>query len=761
MAEHQGQPEQIAFIGSSVPRRCGIAEFAGDLCNGILAAGNGSAENGTVISQVAVTDAEGGYAYPPRVRFDMPERDIASYRRAAEYLNINQFSMACLQHEYGLYGGLAGSHILALLRDLRMPVVTTMHTILRQPTPQQVKVTQELARLSDRLVVMSHHGVEFLQEIYKVPSEKIDLIPHGVPDVPFVDPSFYKDRFGVEGKVVILTFGLLGPDKGIEYVIEALPAILARHPNVAYLIVGATHPALIRQHGEAYRVSLERLAQDRSVAGNVMFHNRYVSKEELIEFLCAADLYVTPYLNPEQITSGTLSYAAGIGKAIISTPYWHAQELLAEGRGMLVPFKDSGAVARSALELLDNETERHAMRKRAYLLGREMIWAQVAKQYLQSFERARQEHVSRGKTVFAFRPLGQRPRELPTLNLDHLRRMTDHTGLLEHAVFTVPNYTEGYSADDNARALILTTLLEEITQFGVRQIGDLATRYVAFLWSAFDPANKCFRNHMAYDGRWVADEPFSADCHARVLWALGTVLGHSQDRGLRGIAGQLFDQALAPAMEFAPPRSWAFTLLGIHEYLRRFFGARTAQGARETLAGRLLECFQRTSGPDWMWFENDLSYDNAKLPHALILSGRWMGRADMLEAGLASLRWLCGVQKAPEGHFVPIGSDGFWKRGGPRARYSQQPLEAHATVSACLEAYRTTQDEQWLKEAQCAFDWFLGRNDVLLPLYDPVTGGCQDGLWSDHVNDNQGAESTLAFLLSLVEMRLAESFINE
>jgi len=746
---------RVAFVGSSVPRQCGIATFAADLCDAIC-----SAHSDWDICQVAVTDPDSSYEYPPRTHFEIAERDVASYRRAADFLNINNFSVVCLQHEYGLFGGPAGSHILSLLRELRMPVVTTLHSILREPTPPQARVTKELCRLSDRLVAMSHKGVDFLKEIYKVPAEKIDFIPHGVPDVPFVDPNFYKDQFGVEGRSVLLTFGLLSPDKGIEYVIEALLSILAAHPNVMYMIVGATHPALKRREGEAYRLSLERLAQQRRVAANVLFHNRFVSKEELVEFLCAADVYLTPYLQREQITSGTLSYAVGTGKAIISTPYWHAEELLADGRGWLVPFKDAKAIAETACYVLDHEAERHAARKRAYMAGREITWPQVATRYVETLERARSERAHRARAVFTAKTLDKRPRELPPLNLRHLRQMTDDTGMLQHAVFIVPDYNHGYTTDDNARALVLTILLEEIAGDGHPPLTDLQVRYMAFIWNAFDPARGHFRNFLSYDHRWL-DEQMPEDGHARALWALSTVLGRSQDEGLRGTAGRIFDQALTKALEFTSPRAWAFTLIGIHEYLRRFFGARAAQNARETLAQRLLDLFKASRSDDWVWFEGTLAYTNAKLPHAMILSGRWMNRPDMLEAGLTSLDWLCRVQKSAEGHFVPIGTNGFMKRGGERARFDQQPIEAYSIISACLEAYRATGDSRWQGEAQCAFDWFLGANDLHLPLYDPTTGGCRDGLHPDRVNQNQGAESTLAFLLSLVEMKLAQSEISE
>ena len=441
--------DRLAFIGNYLPRQCGIATFTTDLCEAMA-----TEYSSTTCIALPVNDTEAGYAYPPRVRFELTEKDIDSYRRAADFLNINSVDLVSLQFEYGIFGGRAGSHILALLRELRMPIVTTLHTILREPDPDQRRVLEEVAALSDRLVVMSERGRDFLQEIYHIAPEKIDVIPHGIPDVPFVDPSFHMDLFGVEGKFVLLSFGLLSANKGIENVIAALPAIVERYPNVVYLILGATHPHVIQDEGETYRLSLQRLAQDKGVDSRVIFYNRFVSLPELIEFIGAADIYITPYLNAQQIVSGTLAYTLGAGTAVISTPYWYAEEMLADGRGVLVPFKDPVALADQVIDLLDNEAKRHAMRKRAYLFGRAMIWSQMARLYMESFDQARAERRNFTPAGFAVKPLDERLGELPPLKLDHLRHMTDYTGMLQHALFTVPNYREGYSIDDNARALM-------------------------------------------------------------------------------------------------------------------------------------------------------------------------------------------------------------------------------------------------------------------------------------------------------------------
>jgi glycosyltransferase involved in cell wall biosynthesis len=702
-----------------------------------------------------INDSEAGYDYPERVRFELTEKDIDSYRRAADFLNINNVDLACLQFEYGIFGGRAGSHILALLHELRMPIVTTLHTVLREPDHNQRRVLEEVAALSDRLVVMSDRGAEILQEIYRVVPEKIDMIPHGIPDVSFVDPSFNKDIFGVEGKIVLLSFGLLSPNKGIETVIGALPDIVVRYPNIVYMIVGATHPHVLQSKGESYRLSLQWLAQEKRVEGNVIFYNRFVSLEELIEFISAADIYITPYLNAAQIVSGTLAYTLGAGKAVISTPYWYAEEMLAEGRGVLVPFNDPAAMATQVIGLLSNEPERQAMRKRAYLFGRAMVWPQVARHYMESFERARTERRHFNPSGFTVKALDERPGELPSLKLDHLHRMTDETGMLQHALFTVPNYREGYTTDDNARALMVSALLEEL---GNVEALELACRYLAFVWYAFNPESGRFRNFMDYDRQWQ-EKKGSDDSHGRALWALGTVLGRSNTPALQSMAGKLFEQTLPAISDTTSPRAWAFALIGIHEYVHRFAGDRRASHVRGELSGRLLALYQNHRVNEWLWYEDSLTYCNAALPHAMLLCGESMSNKEMTDAGLESLSWLTDLQRTDVegGHFVPIGSNGFYERGGKRARFDQQPVEAQAMVSACLVAHRITGDKRWRKEARRAFEWFLGRNDLNLPIYDPTTGGCRDGLHSDRPNENQGAESTLAFLQALLELRLDEN----
>jgi len=604
---------------------------------------------------------------------------------------------------------------------------------------------------------MSQLSSQFLQEIFKVPGNKIDMVPHGVPDLPFLDPNFYKDRFGVEGKAVLLTFGLLSPNKGIENVIQAMPQILSKHKNVVYIVAGATHPHILRREGDIYQASLQALAKEIGVEAQVIFHNRFVSPEEMVEFIGAADIYITPYRHEAQVVSGTLAYALGAGKAIISTPYWHAIELLDGRRGALVPFQNPDAIAHKAIELLDTPAIRHAMRKRAYLFAREMVWKRVAQGYMESFSRVRSDRMETPRVQFSARMTHKSLDQLPELKLNHLNQMTDDTGMLQHAIFTIPNRREGYTTDDNARALILAVLLEHMDKDRAGEGGlpsaKSAGLYLSFLEHAFNPETGRFKSLLSYDRGWNETEG-SEDCHGRALWALGTVLGGSQDHGLRGAAGRLFEFSLPAVLAFSSPRAWAYTLLGVQQYLTSYPGDRDAQKVRSALSRRLLEMYESIRRPDWKWFENVLAYGNARLPQCLLLAGAACSDDRMVSAGLESLDWLSTVQHCEiNRHFVPIGSQGFFRQNGEKARFDQQPLEAAGAVSACLQAYRVTGDSCWRNEAWSAFNWFIGDNDLQLPLYDSATGGCRDGLHPDRANENRGAESTLSFLMALLEMQ--------
>ena len=750
--------DSVAVIGDYLPRQCGIATFTTDLVEGL------SAEAPDIYNwAVALNDKPEGYAYPEKVRFEINQNKLSDYSIASQFINISQTDIVCVQHEYGLFGGPAGSHLLKLLGDLRMPVVTTLHTVLKDPAPEYRAVMCKLSDLSDKLVVMSHKASDFLKDIYAVPEEKITFIHHGIPDTPFIDPSYYKDKFGVEGKKVLLTFGLLSPNKGIENVLQALPAVIKKHPDVAYIILGATHPHILKLHGDAYRIMLQQLVRKLDIGAHVIFQNRFVELKELCEFLGIADIYVTPYLEEAQITSGALAYAMGTGKAVISTPYWYATEMLAEGRGRIVPFRNPDALAEQIIDLLNNDVERHAMRKKAYTFSREAVWEAVSRKYLQVFSEVRQNrtrnprprhsYVENIKAITDF--------ELPEIKLDHLKAFTDDTGMLQHANYTIPDRTHGYCTDDNARALLVATMGQKYLPTNGWGLDSLSGHYLGFLLYAFNEKEGRFRNFMTYSRQWM-EEIGSEDAHGRALWSLGKAVAFLQNPGHLAMSTTLFKKALLAAENFRSPRAIAFSVVGTHAYLDKFSGDSDVRRIRDVLANRLFDQFKNNATDRWPWLENALNYANGKLPHALLLSGHRMQQSGMVDMGLLSLKWLITIQ-TEDGHFVPIGSNGWYEKNGPRARFDQQPVEAHAMVEACVEAFNVTRDKLWFDNAVMCFNWFLGHNDLNLPLYDPKTGGCRDGLMADGINQNEGAESSLAWLLSLMTLQklYADEILNQ
>jgi glycosyltransferase involved in cell wall biosynthesis len=737
--------ERVLVIGNYLPRRCGIATFTADLCDNLA-----EAAPDTSCHAVAMNDTPRGYAYPARVCFEIDVNRREQYDIAADFINLRYPDVVCVQHEYGIFGGNAGRYLIPMLRPLRSPIITTLHTVLKDPDDSQRQIIEELAKLSDRLVVMSHRAEAFLQEVYGIPQHQIAFIHHGIPDLPFVDPNYFKDLFQAEGRRVLLTFGLLGPSKGIEHAIEALPSVVKEFPDALYIILGATHPHVQQDQGERYRNQLVHRVRELGLTDNVMFVNRFVSTSELTDHLGAADVYLTPYLDQAQITSGTLAYAMGAGKAVISTPYWYAEEMLAEGRGRLAPFRNSEALGAELIGLFQDESARHAMRKRAYNFGRSMVWPEVARQYLKLFEEVRRERSDTPKSISALSARKYRFEGLPELNPKHLITLTDSTGVIQHAKFSVPDPRHGYSTDDQARALIVAVkganLLPELADW------DLwASRYLSYLTYAFDEDSQRFGNFLSYQHTWT--KPMATeDVHARAVWALAHVVAFSPNRGHCAMAGHLLEQAMPPTLSFSSPRAWAFVILGIQTYLRRYSGATLFRREREVLAKRLNGQREANASDDWPWPEDCLTYDNARIPQALIEAGQWLQDSQMVDRGMKSLGWLEDVQTAELGHFAPVGSNGWYPRHGSKARFDQQPIEAYGMIDASLAAYRVTGDQRWLRAARRAFEWFLGRNDLSLPLYDYVSGACHDGLHADRVNQNQGAESTICWLLSLLLM---------
>jgi len=742
---HAPPLNSVAFVGSYVPRRCGIATFTHDLRSALAA----HLRNAECIA-VPLTDGTARYDYPSEAAFEIRADEPASYERAAVFLNLRNIDVVSLQHEYGIFGGEAGSHVLALLENVRAPVHTTLHTVLARPSPAQRRVMDAILHLSARVAVMTDRGRSLLQDIYGLPSTRIDVIPHGIPATVPAEAVAPKHGLGLDGRSVLLTFGLLSPAKGIEHVIEALPRIAADHPSVLYAVLGATHPHLAAREGDRYRDALRERAAALGVEQHVMFHDRYFDLPDLLAFLNAADIYITPYLNEDQITSGTLAYAFGCGKPVISTPYWHAQELLADDHGVLVPFGSPGAIATAVCDLLHDDARRQALGARAWQLGRGMVWSRVAERYDAALRHTRKSTAVKPRRSAARSP-DRRPRhELPPVRLDHLLRLTDSTGLLQHATYDIPNAADGYCTDDNARALALMVKLDD-RGLGSRAAARAATIYATFLGHAFVPATGRFRNFLSFDRRWLDDDG-TDDCLGRAVTALGACIGRSRRSGLQAWAMRIFPPALEALERSTSPRAWALGIIGIQDCLRRLDGSRLAGGVRTRLTQRLVNQQRAAARPDWPWPEEIVAYDNARLCQALISSGRWTGDRPALETGLAMLEWLVGVQRSPTGRFAPVGNRGFLRQGAPSAPFDQQPLEAHATIAACLEALHATADAAWADRAWDAFDWFLGHNAIGLALCDPATGGCRDGLLEDRTNDNQGAESTLAWLGALVEM---------
>jgi glycosyltransferase involved in cell wall biosynthesis len=734
--------QTLALVGSYVPRQCGIATFTKDLRDALIQTGD------VEVPVLALDDNESGYPYPNEVRFEIRASILNDYQLATDFLNINQIDAVVVQHEYGLYGARAGENVLKLIRNTRMPVITTLHTLLSQPNKEQAAVMKELVEESDRLIVMSERGLDILTGTYKAPRAKISVIPHGVPDLAFSDPSFFKDRFGLEGRKVLLTFGLLSPGKGLETVIRALPRIVRERQDVVYVILGAIHPHVLKREGNSYLVRLEHLADRLGVREHVLFHNRYVSKEELCGYLSAADVYVIPYPNKEQITSGTLAYAMAAGKAVVSTPFWHAEEMLADQRGQLFPFNDAEALATAVLALLQDTLALDAMRKKAYLHCRPAVWPEVGKAYRQVALEVLGEREHRPRISQVYHSDPEHVVVVPDVKLDHLRALTDDTGILQHAIYTVPNRNHGYCTDDNARALVAAMLYWELTED--ESILPLASKYLSFLHYAYDAERRHFRNLFSYDRHWEAGLEFSDDVLGRSLWGLGATVAIAPNEGTLALASRMFCSALATIEGVSSPRAWAFTLVGIHYYLRRFSGDSYVRRSREALASRLYAEFEKHGTEEWAWCEDTVTYANGKLPHALLLSGQWLPAPAMIEQGLKALRWLLARQTDGRDRLNLIGNQGWMTRDGTRAQFDQQPIDAMALVEACAEAYRCTKDGFWLRKVNWCLEWFLGNNVTESVIYDASTGGCRDGLHANGPNLNEGAESTLAWLISLL-----------
>jgi glycosyltransferase involved in cell wall biosynthesis len=735
--------QRIAFIGTYPPRLCGIATFTQDLADAV-SSHLASPENAVV---TAVTNGSEVGDFASRVKFVVQQHNLNDYKRAADFLNFSRVDIVSLQHEYGIFGGDWGEYLLTLLRELRVPVVSTFHTVLQDRRPVQSRVFDALVDRSDKIVVMTHKAVEMMKG-HGVSEDKLVYIPHGIPDLPIVDPSYYKDQFELQGRTVLFTFGLIGPGKGIETAIKSVAKVAKKYPEVCYMILGATHPEVKKVSGEEYRLGLERLVSELDIEDNVVFYNRFVSFEELCEALCAADIYLTPYPNREQITSGTLAYALGAGKAIVSTPFWHAEELLGEGRGLLTEFNDPDKMADKIIELLDNPVEMHAMRKRAYQYSRSMVWREVGREYVREFAGLLSNRAEiRPQPAKATAIIGKRSLAEP--NLDHLRRMTDKFGLFQHATFLVPDYSHGYCVDDNARALVIATKYFRLTSR--HEILELLGTYLAFVRFCQNPDGS-FRNFVAIDRRFL-DEIGSSDCQGRALWGLGHAIAYAPT-DYQAVAKDCFDMAMSVVQDLNL-RGAAYAMLGMFRYLDRYPGAIEVRNALQMLADRVARHYEVAKAEGWDWYEPILAYDNGVIPRSLWRASQVFEDEKYLEIAKKTTDFLFDMCTR-DGHISLVGSNGWYRKGDKeKAHFDQQPIDACALVSLAAAAYQTTKESRYLKLMRLSYDWFLGANDLNAQLIDFRSGGCSDGLTPNGPSGNQGAESTLSCLhASMVMLEL-------
>ncbi|RPI16716.1 MAG: glycosyltransferase [Ignavibacteriae bacterium] len=739
----------VSFISSYLPRQCGIATFTNDLATAVTKQYGEELSTGQKIQVTALNNTLEGYKYNSEVKFEIKDQNLDDFKEAAYYLNLSQCEVINLQHEFGLYGGEDGSNILSLVQNLKKPLVTTLHTVLANPTKEQLKIIKEIGIYSSFIIVQSNRAVDMLKSIYGIAPEKTVFIPHGAPDVPFLDPAYYKDKFKLSDKKVILTFGLLGPGKGLDDVINAMASVVSYYPNTTYIILGATHPNVKKVHGEEYRNSLENLVMKHSLQDNVMFINRFVDYERLLEFLLMSDIYISPYRHKEQIVSGTLTYALACGKAVVSTPYWYAEELLKDDCGVIVPFKDPEALSDTFKQLLGDEVLRNRYRKNAYDKGRNMIWSKVANKYTRTFKKAVESYKTTPKVSLLTEKFTSFP-SLPDVNLNHLINLTDNTGILQHSIYSIPNRNEGYCTDDNIRALLVAVLNKQV--FNNDSVMILINIYLSFILHAFNAKKGLFRNFMNYDRSWEEDIG-SEECNGRVIYTLGYLINKPPNDSILAIVKNLFEKVIVNVSDFTSPRSFAFIVMGSLYYLQRFSGAREVNKVCREFAERLSQQYIKYSSEGWNWFEPKVTYNNGRLCQALLMAGRYLNNELYKEQGLESLEWLYNVQLDSEKNFISlIGNKGWLAKGKQKAKYDQQPIEIPPLIDACYQAYLISGNREWVSRIGLLFSWFLGNNDRQEALYDYHTGGCHDGLTSSVINQNQGAESTLSWLLALHRM---------
>lgn len=722
---------RLALIGCFRPRRCGIATFTADFHDHLAETRRDMAID------VYAMRRRGDSGNDAAITSFVDDDDPAAYRAAAQAINASAADAVWLQHEFGIFGGPAGRLILDLVDRVAAPLIVTFHTILREPSDAQRAVVERLAARAARIMVMSAYGRETLIDLYGADPASVVVIEHGAPDRPFIDPSESPLRaaLGVGTRPILSTFGLIGPGKGLETAIRALPAIRDQYPGILYRIVGATHPNLVAAEGEAYRESLQRLAAELGVDGNIAWDGRFLDAGALLDQIELCDIYLAPYPNLAQITSGTLAYAVALGRAVVATPFIHARELLAGDVGLLVGQGDSDAIAEAVLLLLAVPEERRALQERAYARGRRTTWRAIAIHCAALLD-----------AVYAPQGSGAvLPKAAPAL--DAVRAMSDDVGILQHGTYIVPDRAHGYCIDDNARAL----LLMNAAPFARRaDCQALALRYASFIQHAWNPDAGAFRNFMGFDRRWL-EERGSEDSNGRALWALGHCGARAGTVELRDWAAHWFARTAAIATDFKSLRAVAFALFGADEMLEAGAGSVGARALVERGGAFLHAAWKSARRSGWDWFESGLAYDNARLAEALIRAGRRLGSLPLEAAGMAALHWLCERQTSEAGHFRPVGSQGF---GLAREAlpFDQQPLEAWATIDACAAAFALSYSPCWARHADAAWRWFHGANDRGLPLADSASGRCCDGLTARGINRNTGAESTLAYQLAHASM---------
>jgi len=724
---------KLAYIGTYPPRQCGIGTFTQNLFESMVA--NSGMKEGFV---VALNDPDQTYAYPEEVKLTIRQEQQRDYLEAVKFINISGADGCVLEHEFGIFGGQDGIYILPLLYRLEIPLIVTLHTIIKTPSFTQKAVLQQICKMAQKIIVMSNKAIGFLTTIYAIEPEKIVFIEHGVPDIQF-NQDQTKKEFKLEHKKFLLTFGILSRNKGIETVLKALPRVIEKYPEVIYMVLGRTHPNVLRHSGEEYRNYLQLLVKTLKLQKHVLFLNEFIDQNTLFKYLSASDIYITPYLNEAQITSGTLSYAVGAGSAVISTPYWHATELLAEGRGRFFDFNDSEELARILMQLLDDPEQLKDIRKRASDYGKTTTWPISGGKYVELIRGI----LSDPSTVVANKETLIDPLLMPPFSLDHIRRLTDDTGIIQHAKFGIPNLKEGYCLDDNARALLMVLMAYRQNKDALAL--NLAPIYLSYIHYMQNP-DGTFRNFLSFSRNFL-DTVGSEDSFGRTIWALGYLLGNAPNDSYYHAGRLVFFNAAPNFEKLQSIRAIANTMVGISYYLKASPNDEGMVSVLRNLAGTLVYNYRENSSAHWKWFESLFAYDNGMLPLALLHAAEILKDPEITEVATEAMDFLTKIT-LKDGYLSIIGNEKWYKKDGERSMFAQQPIDALAMILMYYQAYQLTNEKDYLTKLFSCFMWYLGENDLRMNLFDFETKGCCDGFEKTGVNRNQGAESSLAYLIS-------------